>query len=304
MPAAYTHYKFGQSVIGQLTQAVKTSADADPQIQNIRLSDALSEYADLFNIGVHGPDILFYYKALQKNEINRLGNAMHKVPARTYFENGCKQIKEGSRPAATLAYLAGFICHLALDHACHSFVEYCVRSAGLSHTEVETYLDRSYILEDGKNPLKTEITTHIRPTAFAGEVIAPLFSSLGEADITPEQLTSSLKQMISYNHLLLPTNPVKEGIIRGGLKLCGKYDSLQGLIMKHSCDDATQALINKLRQLFQDTITEAADMILHFCQCCAQNRHLDQRFDNHFDYIEELVAQYKKENIHEETNQV
>ncbi len=304
MPAAYTHYKFGQAVLAQLAQTTDASVTANLHVPDVRLQHALSEYQDLFNIGVHGPDILFYYKALQKNPINHLGNAMHKVPARTFFEIGCKRIQDGISADATLAFLSGFICHLALDHACHSYVEYCVRSTSLSHTEVETYLDRSYLLDDGKNPLKSEITAHIRPTDLAGEVIAPLFDSLGDTTVTPKDLTTSLKQMIDYNRLLLPTNPLKEGIIRGGLRLCGKYDSLQGLIMKHSCDDDTACLIYKLRELFQSAIPKACDMILHFYDCCTSGETLDKRFDNHFDYIEELVAQYSKENFHEKTNQV
>lgn len=281
MPAAYTHYKFGLAVLEEMP---------DQELKNI-----LETHQDLFNIGVHGPDILFYYKPLQKNDINKLGSDLHDLPARAFFEKGRELLKSSPTPQTSLAYLAGFICHLALDHACHSYVEFCVRTAGLSHTEVETYLDRSYLLADDKNPLTSDITAHVLPSLHAGEVIAPFFDHLSSTRVNSRQLVDSLKQMNSYNRLLLPTNPLKEGFVRLVLKLSGKYDSLQGLIMKHSCDGNTAQLIARLQSMFTLAVPEAVDMILHFYHSCREQTPLDQRFDYDFSYIEDQISQYIKE---------
>ena len=49
MPTTYAHYKFGKEVMSALPRPLQNS------IENKRA---------LFDIGLHGPDILFYYKAL------------------------------------------------------------------------------------------------------------------------------------------------------------------------------------------------------------------------------------------------
>ena len=54
MPTTYAHYKFGEEVIGALPRLLRSA------IENNR---------ELFDLGVHGPDLLFYYKALTKNPV-------------------------------------------------------------------------------------------------------------------------------------------------------------------------------------------------------------------------------------------
>ena len=49
MPGTYALYAFGKKVLAQV----------DDEIKNIILKNM-----DLFLIGLHGPDILFYYKTL------------------------------------------------------------------------------------------------------------------------------------------------------------------------------------------------------------------------------------------------
>ena len=47
MPSTYAHYRFGQDVLKALPAKYR---------------DTLLQEEDLFNIGLHGPDLLFYYK--------------------------------------------------------------------------------------------------------------------------------------------------------------------------------------------------------------------------------------------------
>ena len=59
MPTTYAHYTFGKKVLNEL---------------NIDIRDSININMELFNIGLHGPDILFYYKPLKSNKVNKLGN--------------------------------------------------------------------------------------------------------------------------------------------------------------------------------------------------------------------------------------
>ena len=67
MPAGYTHYVFGEQVLDQLDESIKKR---------------IMPYIDLYHIGIHGPDILFYYDVYKKNPVKSLGFGMHQLPQR------------------------------------------------------------------------------------------------------------------------------------------------------------------------------------------------------------------------------
>ena len=72
MPSTYAHYRMGKEVAEELTgEAWHT----------------LSMYRQLYLIGLHGPDILFYYKPLKSNVINGIGYGMHCRPGVEFFEH-------------------------------------------------------------------------------------------------------------------------------------------------------------------------------------------------------------------------
>ena len=62
MPSTYAHYRFGQEVLKELPNDIKK---------------IIIENKELYDIGLHGPDLLFYYLPLKTNEINSIGYNMH-----------------------------------------------------------------------------------------------------------------------------------------------------------------------------------------------------------------------------------
>ena len=54
MPAFYAHYKFGQMVKNKLPA---------------KYQRLLEDYQDLYEIGLHGPDILFFYHPIIRHPI-------------------------------------------------------------------------------------------------------------------------------------------------------------------------------------------------------------------------------------------
>ena len=82
MPAAYAHYVFGKKVFQELSGTEK---------------EIIRKGEDAFLLGLHGPDLLFYYFPLCKNRINQQGVKLHKKIAAEFFElqkggNGCSGI--------------------------------------------------------------------------------------------------------------------------------------------------------------------------------------------------------------------
>ena len=99
MPAIYAHYLFGKKVYQRLPQPEK---------------EVIRKGKDAFLIGLHGPDLLFYYRPFGKNRINRQGTRMHQELAAGFFDKGKREYEKDQNPVLR-AYLYGFLCHFILD---------------------------------------------------------------------------------------------------------------------------------------------------------------------------------------------
>ena len=122
MPSTYAHYRMGKEAAEELTgEAWHT----------------LSMYRQLYLIGLHGPDILFYYNALKKDPVNEQGHTLHEQFADEFFHHAVEVIEKAKDPSAARAYIYGFICHFALDSECHPYVEKIMQVGRVSHNEIE-----------------------------------------------------------------------------------------------------------------------------------------------------------------------
>ena len=123
MPSTYAHRRFGADVLALLPDGLRATPE---------------QHRELYDIGLHGPDLMFYYKALQTNPVNRLGNAMHEEKGEVFFTRARTVVENATDKSAALAYALGFVCHFALDSTCHPYVEAYVRESGVGHCEIET----------------------------------------------------------------------------------------------------------------------------------------------------------------------
>ena len=103
MPSTYAHRRFGANVLDHLPAPLREKLEA---------------HRELYDIGLHGPDLLFYYHAEKSTPVAALGNAMHDEPGRTFFDRARRVVHEEADREAALAYALGFVCHFALDSTC------------------------------------------------------------------------------------------------------------------------------------------------------------------------------------------
>ena len=108
MPSTYAHRRFGADVLDRLPA---------------ELQEKIAPYRELYDIGLHGPDLLFYYHAEKSTPVSALGNAMHEQPGAVFFERARGVVNKAKNRDAALAYALGFLCHFALDSTCHPRVE-------------------------------------------------------------------------------------------------------------------------------------------------------------------------------------
>lgn len=259
MPAAYAHYRFGKDVLECLPSIYRKPVET---------------YRELYDIGLHGPDILFYYKPLSSNPVNQTGYQMHDEPALLFFERAASLIKESGNPEALKAYLFGFICHFSLDSACHPYIEKMTSTSGLSHSEIETELDRFLMEKDGLKPTVYIPVEHIHATKEISETIAPCFE-----ERTPQEIRSSLKGMILCHKLLQSQNSKWRKFLYLALKVTGNYNSMHGMVMEPEADERCRESCLRLNQLYTESVTVAVSLIQQYFRKLEQGAPLSSRFD-------------------------
>lgn len=262
MPTTYAHYRFGKEVISALPRPLQSA------IENNR---------ELFDIGVHGPDILFYHSPLKKNNVNSQGYELHEKRADEFFRHAVTVIGSADNAAAARAYLYGVICHFALDSECHPYVEKMIRVSGIGHSEIEMEFDRFLLKEDYINPVRYLGIGHIHPTRENGTVIAPFYEEL-----TPEEIEQSLKGMIFYHKLLHAPGSLKRKILFGGMKLTGKYDSMHGMVMSLEPNPKCREYCQILKKLYSGAVPLAAGLIIRYQKVLFEGAELPERFQRTF----------------------
>ena len=104
MPAFYAHYRFGREMLQKLPPKTRALCE---------------QHRDLFDIGLHGPDIFFFYHPLKKNPVSEFGHQCHGRSGREFLSAAETVISAADDKDAARAYFYGFLCHLALDSVCH-----------------------------------------------------------------------------------------------------------------------------------------------------------------------------------------
>lgn len=260
MPASYSHYRIGKLVINQLH---------DP------LKQIILDNLDLFNLGLHGPDILFYNRPYLHSKINRLGSSMHQQTASSFFYHALTILKE-TKNKAQLAYLCGYVCHYILDSSCHGYIDKIIKKTKITHFEIETELDRYFMIKDNLDPLRTHLTNHIKITDDIIITIKPFYRA------TEKELFKSLKGMKFYDRLLLAPQIYKRGLIYLVLKITFTFKRFQGFVVNYQANQVLTQYIKQLEKLFNQSIDEAAKEIDNFVDALKYNHKLSARFNHNF----------------------
>lgn len=244
MPSTYAHYRFGEAVFQKLPA---------PQ------QELVAQHKNLFAIGLHGPDILFYYRPLFRNKLGRMGGILHERSGRSFFEPaGKKLIRHEWLPEDT-AYLYGFLCHFALDVACHGYIDEKITQSGVSHAEIEGEFDRYLLVQEGKDPLTEDLIASVHPTKEAASVIRHYFPATSK-----EEIWEALRSMVFYHHLLYAPTRAKRTILYTGLKLLGQYEHLHGHIINErpnpACADSNRILWERM----QEAVPQAVALITSY----------------------------------------
>lgn len=132
MPANYAHYRFGKQLLPTLPPDVR---------------QCIQRFRRLFDMGLHGPDIFFYFNPFLKTAVGDLGGKFHMQTGQEFFPVACN----AATSEAARAYLYGLLGHYCLDSMCHPFVNRLHTIGEARHVPLESEFDR-YLLALDKEP--------------------------------------------------------------------------------------------------------------------------------------------------------
>lgn len=240
MPSTYAHYRFGKAVYRALPKSIR---------------EIIRENKSLYLAGLHGPDILFYYKALFPNRINKIGFDMHGRKASEFFAASLGDLSEEQK-----AYIFGFICHFALDSACHGYIDEKIASSKVTHTEIEVEFDRMLMIKDGYDPVRHRLTGHILADIENSRVISSFFEG-----VTAKEVRRALRSMKFYNNLLIAPFMTQRCVVYFLLLATGNYKEMHGLLVNRKanpkCTDSNQELYRRYRE----AVGLAVELIENYC---------------------------------------
>lgn len=260
MPTTFTHDLFGRGVYHMLPQEER---------------EKIRRHGRLYRIGLHGPDILFYFH-LYKNRVNQHGVKMHQEIARPFLERGLRRAHdEGDE--ALFVYLLGFVCHFLLDSTCHPYI-YSIESE-VSHTLIEKELDRLLMEEDGKDPFVYRPSCCIQPDRKTARTIQKVFP-----EFSPLTIYRSLCMMKRTTNLMIYRNSWKQRLLVAALKACGQ-GKLSDHIMRKEKDPSLDPYLNRLRTLYETAKSDAPDLLERVSVCAKTLEPLPARFDRNYKYL-------------------
>lgn len=235
MPANYAHYRFGNEMLSTL------SADTRRSIQRFR---------SLYDMGLHGPDIFFFYNILMDNPVNALGKKFHRMRGQDFFSAVCRRIRLSPSEGAQ-AYLYGLLTHYCLDSVCHPFVTDHSADGKIGHTELETEFDRYLLALDG-HPAPEIVDTGKHMKLSKGECVTVAECYPG---VRPGQVMQSVHTMAAVAKLLCtPKGNARVAMQKAAQAVANKFSPfIMGDAPNENCchlNDALKALYDEAANRF------------------------------------------------------
>ena len=215
MPTTYAHWRFGDKCIKTLPN---------------NLQEIINKNREIFDFGVHGPDIFFYYNCLKHNKINQFGTNLHEIAYKAIlaeFKNNYPKVDD---KYGAISYILGFTCHFTLDSYCHGYIERKEEISKVSHGKIESQFDRYLLKKDGCDPVKKSVTFSLHPSKQIAYTISQLFD-----EISFKEAYKAIKDQKLYLNLLKDNSDIKRFVLTKGMDLA-KVSKFKDLLITKEDD--------------------------------------------------------------------
>lgn len=260
MPNYFTHLLFGAKVLKEL------SPEWAAQLRRER---------EAFNLGCLGPDPLFFYRPALPNAARREALRMHKESALPVFRRLGWAIRLGVPQAES--YAAGFLCHFALDAACHGFINDRVETGTLAHLAMEAELDRRLMENRGLVSAGRIYMPPIEnPAVFTAAATA---YEQANAEEVRKGYLSMRRDSLFFARCYGTRGGWLVGKVMGLIPACRALD---GVILGAEPAPESEECGHRILELLDKEVPEAARRIAEFWNCVTRDRPLGIWFDRDF----------------------
>ncbi len=202
MPSTYAHYRFGVQMLAGMPGDVRRT---------------IQRFRQLFDMGLHGPDIFFYASPLLPGGASALGGKFHSQTGEEFFTRVCRGLRLDPSEAGA-AYLYGVLCHYCLDSVCHPYIRTVAEKGEVTHTRLETEFERLLLEKDGKVPAcSQDLSQHLHLTAGECETVARFYPGASRGTVR-----ESVSAMNFYTKLFAAPEGMRRSILRKGVEVAGK----------------------------------------------------------------------------------
>lgn len=147
MPDIVQHHAFGTEVRETLAPEIREYLAEQPYI-----------------FALYGPDPWFMYRPVKPRQGR--GRRMHTTRTGEFLRALALQAKTGTAPRETFSYLAGFLCHYALDSHAHPYIIWRTTQTWPTkgaHRDMEHALDAARLKREGRWGEKHPVTDYHLP---------------------------------------------------------------------------------------------------------------------------------------------
>lgn len=257
MPATYAHYRFGSQML---------------QLMPADISRTAKRYRRLYDVGLHGPDIFFFYRPGLPGKTRVLGHKFHIQSGKEFFGRVCRGLRLEPSEAAC-AYLYGTLCHYALDAASHPYVEAQCQDGLLTHARLETEFDAFLLDKDGKRTSdQRDLSRHIRLTKGESQIVARFYPG---AEV--KQVHSSVKSMAAIRKLLaLPEGDPRQLLTK---TMGAVSQEFARMVIGPEPDIRCQAHLKPLLQCYEQAVEKFPSMLSQLGAHLTYNAPLGEEFN-------------------------
>lgn len=263
MASIYTHHRFGLQLLELLPERYKIVAET---------------HRDYYLLGQQGPD-LFFFNPLTLMKADSPGVVIHKEPGLNFIENQRELLLDCDWNSPETAYFIGSLCHYLLDSNIHPLVNQ-LSEGEFTHLNVETELDRYYLLKDGENPFTFKLEKLIAKQPGFQNVIPKFYSHYPKG--TAQNVNLGIRFFRYIKWFFHSESQTKENILTSILNLVG-FSDFKSLIILHTPFKEAAAANGQLDEIYEATLKKTPALIDNVFQYYMAEQKLSDVFKINYD---------------------
>ena len=239
MPANYAFHQFG-------AEALRTLPEKQQR--------PIQRFRRLYNGGVHGADLFFYYRPMIATPVSELYHTYNSMTGQEFFAQACELLKQNPSEGG-MACLYGLLANYCLNVHLTPLFREAMAQSGVSRTALEVELDRYLLCRDGKMPAhQQDLSSSLNMTRGECVTMSLFYPPVTAANThaAHRAMTRWIRRMTAKKRGMLPSLlKLSKGTFRDQLMMdhanhkCLHLDSA----MEACCKQALEAYPHMARQL-------------------------------------------------------